>query len=761
MFVKMRSLLTHSSLTFLVLLLYIHYVISGCSNKGKLGEKPKDLLDLVASQTGYETWIEVVEEGVLTNRIKENYYKDLNEVHVSMFKNWQQTFIDYYPSENVAFVSFQTCKTMTKEKVLRKLYDNFLEDDILLSLFDKQLSAIGMLISLRDNYQARVKKDVDVNTFYYCKEDSQLMEIEVDYNLATNYPVQSRVTITGADKKVRTIRFNFVYFRPITEPHQVSTFPYDKMCKGKLSIKPEEFPSFPGFQKISSNQKYYMELEASMSIRQPSTDLDKVFIDRAKISFNENTLSVQMSSNLSETAEIKVIYNSEYQLKYTINENGKCDLETFNYNSYYDDKVFEHPIKWPFPSVDWPYKFNLLDSRLWFESNENVQYFGQTFINSKKVDIYVRDINSFFSSRKAARAVYFFEVNNQKQRIPLKISLTSFTSNNLQDYSDYNNYFIDLNIVYYTQNPVDNWDAFDVSTCFTESNQYSWFQISFTDSLPNIASLLKADVQIEESFREQLHDYLKIPLIRIPTIRSAFYGSKLFISGKVLERPATSMLYRTTDNYKIKNANQVYFVDSDEECAQLCLNEGRICEFSYCGDLKCELSVNTTLEVIEDDNCKYYYQFVGAMQKPYTIKANKLIALIKEKIKGLFIEVNKKRLFAYDVYRISGPDDVVYDRDDDDDEEQDEDDADSSSSLQLEYKLVNERHKIMDVNALKKIALTRKECLEECENSVNCKSISYCKNSHKECILSGLSETQLKDDNMVFSDLCDIYSRKH
>lgn len=737
---------------FCLVLLFVS-VEGACPGKGTLGNRPKDLLNLVPSQTGYESWIEVAENTVLKTRMHETYFKDREEGHVSTFKDWIKTDVDYYYHSDEVFVRTRSCTvsslTAKKGNVIRSLLPELAKDE-LYDLFGLPLGPVSLLLSLASREDGRYTTGDEYSTFSYCKDGSY--EIEVNYDLKTDLPVFMTIGLGTSNSPESVIQINFLRFQPRTDKQSYTTYPYDD-CDRLKPTDPETFPTFPAFRISGNDFKFYLELEASISLQNVDNGS---FVDRARVSFVENTLSVE-TRNISsrDRTLVKSVYDRHTGTTYTITETGECQqIESIPIQP--ESKLFVHPLSWPYLGYAKKYSFNLLDPELWsvFVKRE-VQYYGQTMLEGKLVDIYARTLSGFFRWYLGARAIYFFEVTSSKERVPKKIVIKSLPSRFGHQHGDF---LIDLNIVHYTEKNYDN-HAFDVSACFPDAREYQYFQVSFSDSLNNILSLLKADVEIEDSFRQQLHSYLKVPEIRVPTIKTTFYGNRLYISGKLLGPPRFDLRFNKIFNMRVENGDSVNYVDSPEECAQICLDEGKNCDFSYCNNLKCEVVYKTKNkwgETAEDENCNFYYasnDIADDFNPLAFTSTNKLISYMKKNVKGLFIEVDKKPMFADDVYPVSGPDDIGrYD--------QDGEWAINTDPLQVEYKLVMERHKIMDIRAVIPVGLTRKECLEECENDENCHSVSYCSNTEKECKLSSLMGSELTKENTKFSDFCNTYSRE-
>jgi len=210
-------------------------------------------------------------------------------------------------------------------------------------------------------------------------------------------------------------------------------------------------------------------------------------------------------------------------------------------------------------------------------------------------------------------------------------------------------------------------------------------------------------------------------------------------------------------NSILTKANKVYYLNSVQDCGEICGESDRKCSFTYCSDMRClihdsdeQYTINPTLE-----DC-HTYAFDPENQiasKFHRMSAKKLVKHINEHVRKLFVEVGKNRIFADDVYLISGPDDIG--------RSDDFDNQDVAGDLENEYKLAQSNRKIFNIDARRPVGLSYIQCLQECEDNADCHSLSYCsgdKDHDNECLISELFGSQLDDRETRVNEKCNIYT---
>lgn len=727
---------------FFLVICLTKYSFAECPKSGTQKNSP-DVLNLISSQTGYESWAEIISEGGLVALVKETYYEDNEKVEITVIKNGKETKIFHFISTGEIFmVSQEPCLTLpfddkSKKMILENIYPaRSLATELLVPLFGKIVSPAGLLIALNTRKDGIFLEEKEEDKFYFCEDKYNVMVSFV----AGNQPSYMTLELPNRINQMTRIRVNYVLYQPRSEKSEFLTYPYQYNCARLPTVDQPKFPEFPPFMPHKGDDyQYYMELEATYTKIINGREDSKSVVDRTRVALTEDNIGFEILDLDSKLQ--RFVFDQNFKISYSI----KDDLDWCS-GAKLDAARYGSELRWPKFKVN----FNLLRYELWEPSESSkINYFGQKMFNNKLVDIFVREISSFYSFFKPAKAIYYFEVSNNRKKAPELIHISPLTTD-----ANVDQYLIELSIINFEERIGDNYDLLDVSPCYQNSHEYSWVQVSFTDSPDKMQRWYHRDIEIIDSFRKHLHSYLEIPVIRVPEIQINFYGAELYITMKLLERPDYSYTFTEVKKYRLSTYDSVLYTESSEECGQICLESEQKCDFSYCSDMKCLVQAAKDMEypeVVFDANCTTYMVRSGRkINKFYEMSNSKLVLHINKLLGGLFVELDKDRLFAEEAYLVNGPEDTG----------KTNQDNDRVHTINNEYKLVKKNKKIRDSNAINALGLSYKECLQECEDNDECNSIAYCSGGQDQCIQSNYHDKDLFGSRTQVDENCNIFTSK-
>lgn len=727
-----------------------------CPTDGEAGVKLPDVTSFLPSQTGYEAWAEIVVDGQLAQRINEEFHDEPGEGHVrsERVSNDFKVEYHYYYQTNECFLitSSSRCHSTTidesaKAEAIAEIYGS--EDQFgITRVFGKQIGPVGIITGLMNNDKGRFYPTPDepnVRKWVFCEPDEY--HIAIFFHMKSNNPAYIQVTHPKNDK-IMTI--SFVSFIPKTTSSPVTSLPIGFGCSRQTTQKLPDFPQFAGYSpRISEPDfQFYAELVSAYSHLRDD-DQKFAMTEYARVSFAENTVVLEKTESTGDSH--KILTNLDTHVSYSIDkEKSECHMIKIQRNL---PPIMMFGMLWPDSE-----SFNLLHAHLWVPNDFcKPTYFGQTISGAKTMDVYECIIDDFFNDHRVehiqAVVTYYFPAGDRIDRSPSKIVIRGYQQ------TAYRNIRIDLNIIEYSEHPVDNIESFDISQCYQDNSGYVWFQIAFPDTLKQVLSFVGRTLQVEDSFREQLHSWLQIPRIRVPDVRISFMGPTMYISVKLLERLDYQLTQKVLPNSILAEPTKIFYLNSLQECGQICDDRDSKCSFSYCSDMRCfiyesdedyKIQVNSTT-----DDCQTfaYDPEDSRVVRYHKMPSRKVVKHINEHVKKLFIEVGKKRIFADDVYLISGPDDIG--------RSDDYNNLDIAGDLENEYQLAQSNRKIFNIDARRPVGLSYIQCLQECENNEDCHSLSYCSadNNHdNECLISQLYGSQLNDKETRVNEKCNIYT---
>lgn len=724
-------------LRFLILVFLFTNCACECPKVGE-SANPPDILNLISSQTGYTSWIEFVHEGVIIARFEETYYEDIEKVELtSLIDDKSYKFYFFYGKNNEVYYVDKSnqCQTLSSDpisgetatqSIIRIVFNKLYNYGDLGQLFGKIISPVGLLIALSKRQDGQLKVFNDIQQYHFCKDNQYKIVAAFGKE---NLPQYATIELTSQTKSTINLRMNYILFKPRSERSELITYPYEYGCQRLIDSQEIKFPEFAGFSHSKDEDlTFYMELEANI------LNQNQIKREKARIVYSENVTAIEKVNYRNQIS--RIVYDLNTRVKYLIESNNCSSLK------YY----LGEKIEWPIHET----KFNLLYHLMWQPENlTKISYYGQKMINNKKVNIFGRILDRFFDYRKSARIIYFFEVKDDDDKTiqaPILVKIDRII-NKVVDKS----FSIDLNVIYVDSKIADNYHLLDISNCYLD--RYNWLQISFTDSMDKMLQLYGRDVEIIDSFRTQLHSYIKLPEIRTPQIITSFYGNSLYITIKLLESPRMELIRTNIGNFVLQTYDYLNYRDSAVDCAAICPHD-RECDFSYCSDGKCLIACPSKDRVVlANDSCVTYLSKRDYVKYNllYQMANSKVLVTINQQIRELFVELDKERLFADEAYFVKSGEDVG---------KVNEENSHPISIMENEYELNVIKKKIIDSDALRPIGLTYNQCIMECDDNNDCNSVSYCSGGENECLLSGIQRSDLNDKNTLFDENCNIFSRK-
>lgn len=719
--------------------------------------RPKSLSKIVPHETGYEATIEIVIDGQFFTKVHEEYSTDTQEGHLKVFsvEKGEDLEFHYYLSTKELFIikRHSKCSTIVlnstnKHIGLGAVFDGKLDID-LSSYLGEQLGFVGLAIGLISDDQAEYVESSEIpHLRKWLIHNHHQVEIQIASYEASSFPAS--IAIFDSVKKSK-VSINFLSFFARKTKNLITNYPYGKACQRIANIEMPKFPQFAGFSSefSKSDFKFSVEMSASYSIESDGNDQQSVVLDQIRLNYAEKVFSIEFPSVDSSNKKVVDLNND---ILYQIDPKTRSCTQTKRPHSSKSEGNLIG-VKWPIDT----YEFNLLNSNLWTKDGYcKPSYFGQTLLLGRKMDIFECKVRYFFNLdwtwEDEAVVTYFFDADDKiknNNRAPMKVIIHLLKN---QPSTGNGNVKIEINVIEYSENLIDDIEAFDLSACYDSDRKYSWVQFAFVDTFDKYSSMVGRGIEIENSFRQKLYSELEIPRIRVPEVRILFQNSIVFISVKILERPDYQFSHSIHSDSVIVNHDQVFYLNSIEDCADLCSGTEPGCDFSYCSDMKCVLftlgrDVQWPQMNFKTPECKTY----STRNKKDLMSVRRLIKHMYDNRGKMFIQTGKTHIFCDNVYQISSPTDTS--------SYQSSFDYDSIIALENEYGLTHANRKIIDSNALKPIKLSFIQCLDECENSDDCHSVSYCPSSgENECTISSKHGLELhNDDKIVFREGCDVF----
>ncbi|XP_074603977.1 uncharacterized protein LOC141857383 [Brevipalpus obovatus] len=667
----------------------------------------KSLSKIIPHETGYETTIEIVIDGQLFAKVQEQYSTHSQEGHVKVFRvdEGKNAEFHYYLSTEELFIIKHGSKCST----------------IVLNSTNKHTG----LHAVMDG-----KLNINLSSFL---TSEQLGFVGLAIGLISDDQGE--------------------YVESSETPHLRKWLIYDQN-QVEIKVTLYEISSYPA----KSDFKFFAEMSASYSTETNGNLDQSMVLDQIRLNYAEKVFSIEFPG---VDSSIKQIVDLNNDILYHIDSRTRTCTQTKKPHSSKSEGNLIG-IKWPADT----HEFNLLNSNLWTKDGYcKPNYFGQAMLYGRKVNIFECKICYFFNLdwtwEDEAVVTYFFDTDDKSNnQAPVKVIIQLLKN---QQSRGNGKTKIEIDVIEYSENPFDDIEAFDLSACYDSDRKYSWIQFSFIDSFDRFTSMVGRGIEIEKSFRHNLHSQLKIPRIRVPEVRVILENSIVFVSVKILERPDYEFSHTIHPNSMIVNHDQVFYLNSIEDCADLCSGTEPGCDFSYCTDTRCALftlgrDVQWPQMNFSTTECKTYSarnKINPADTKFQLMSVRRLIKHMHDNRGKMSIQAGKTLIFCDNVYQINSPTDIS--------SNQNSLDYDSIISLEIEFALTHANRKMIDSAAFKPIKLTFVQCLEECENSDDCHSVSYCSSSNQnECSVSSKHGSELRDDDTIaFREGCDVFEKKY
>ncbi|XP_015781907.2 uncharacterized protein LOC107359839 [Tetranychus urticae] len=379
-------------------------------------------------------------------------------------------------------------------------------------------------------------------------------------------------------------------------------------------------------------------------------------------------------------------------------------------------------------------------------------FIGEITLGPLRVEEY--RVKDFFSYSVAAIIDYYY-IQNNSDSVPSKVIFTKDRSDHYYKYPNTPTQ-VEVTIINYQDSNIDYEDSFDVSGCYEEPGNFTWFQLLFSNPL-----LREVNMQaIKESTEEYLTSF--IPITRIGEIHTQEVDSNIYVTVKLYDRVHFIKGYTASLKQTITNPSNIVVRKKVEDCEQICSATERCFSFSYCSNYDCSIYQSTAWDLGSaetKDGCTYFkrprYQFdlIPLNNKNYLTAMSHVLQQIRNKASSGDFSLHN-RLVAEDLFIVSGPE-VIGDI-------SQELHTSGSNFLKADDfpMLYTNRH--FNKAQFKIEKSTLQNCFMACLNDDDCNTLSYCINQNNECILSGETPSSLKDafeDKTSHADGCNIYQK--
>ncbi|XP_015782401.1 uncharacterized protein LOC107360291 [Tetranychus urticae] len=407
--------------------------------------------------------------------------------------------------------------------------------------------------------------------------------------------------------------------------------------------------------------------------------------------------------------------------------------------------------RWPSPHQD--LRFNLLYYLVMKPPQDHAPIFiGELPLGPFRVEEY--RATNFFSNDVDAIIDYYY-TKNASNSIPSKVIFTQDRSDD--DYGFYHSPpQVEVTIIDYEDSHIDYEDRFDVSGCYEEPGNFTWFQLLFSNPWTSNYNMQ----EIKESTEEYLTSF--IPITRIGSIHTQEVDSNIYVTVKLYDRVHFIKAYTRFDQSKILDPSNIVKRSKVEDCEQLCNSNANCFSFSYCTDYDCLIFTEKNHDNVEterNDDCQFYFRSSTVDATPL-IEANYLSTIpyvlqqIRNKVSAGEFRLASVDLSAEDLFIVNGPEEIG-------DISQELHTSGSSPLRAEDFPMINtDRH--FNEAQFKIEKSTLQDCFKACLNDDDCNTLSYCIDQNKECILSGETSSSLKDaleDKTSHADGCNIYQK--
>ncbi|XP_015794185.1 uncharacterized protein LOC107370735 [Tetranychus urticae] len=381
-------------------------------------------------------------------------------------------------------------------------------------------------------------------------------------------------------------------------------------------------------------------------------------------------------------------------------------------------------------------------------------FIGEIPLGPFRVEEY-RSTN-FFNDYVDAIIDYYYTLNTSDY-IPSKVIFTQDRSDDYYDRVDAPPQ-VEVTLINYQDSNIDYEDRFDVSGCYEQPGNFTWFQLLFSNPYTSEYNL--------EQIKDETEEYLAsfIPITRIGEIHAQQADYNIYVTVKLYDRVHFIEAYRRFFNRKIMNPSNIVKRFKVEDCEQLCSSTQNCFHFSYCSDYDCSIFVQTNLyyenaDTAHKEDCKSYSRdskvdVTPLVRTNYLSTIPHVLQQIRNKVSAGEFRLDSIGLSAEDLFVVSGPEEI----------------GGISQELHLrgsrplrtdDFPMIN-TNRLFNEAQFKMEKSTLQDCFMACLNDDDCNTLSYCIDQNKECILSGETSSSLKDaldDKTSHADGCNIYQK--
>ncbi|XP_025016010.1 uncharacterized protein LOC112538567 [Tetranychus urticae] len=763
----MENVLNFSfSLCFLYLINSVFCDDFKCPERGKVGElKVPNVLSLIDKQTGYRCSVEVINP--TRNNLVHDYYDVENKVGYIDLEATIQDKMNrryyYHSTDEKLAVRKDTCTRLdlTQNEKIESVKDWFEPSDIVASseMFKDfiHLGPTALMIyanSISDKASfigSELIEGRSVNHWFYCTNPNGPyidfyfdVKTSLPYRFSLYYPEWIETQEVISINETRTIKkqvdseskyvYNFYMFKPLVISSDDSIpYPLGYGCarKGTPSLYP-----LPDFSQV---EQFTLDMEAIITYS--DTDLIK---STARVTKRGKTISYEIKEKIGTVRSIELPLPLG---RFEVDERtGRCRYLTSDYLS--DVTLI---TRWPFHE---DHGFNLL----YYLVMKPPAGYTTTFIGNIPLGPFRVEewkASNFFSDKVDAIVDYYY-TQNTSNSVPSKVI---FTKDRSDYYYDFPNtpIQVEVTIIDYEEGSFDYEDRFDVSGCYEEPGNFTWFQLLFSNP-----SLSEFDMP---SFKNGMGIYLSqfIPITRIGEIHAQQVDSNFYVTVKLHDRIHYIDAYRPMNQYTIINPANIFKRMKVEDCEALCSATEKCFSFTYCSNYDCLVDKQTHFgSAIYDakDDCITYsraqdqFDLIPLVNENYLSTMSHVLQQMRDKISSGEFSIGGEGLSAEDLFIVSGPEELG-------DISQELHTSGSRPLRADDFPMIQtDRH--FNEAQFKMEKSTLQDCFMACLNDDYCNTLSYCINENKECILSGETPSSLKDaheDKISHADGCNIYQK--
>ncbi|XP_076320141.1 uncharacterized protein LOC143230449 isoform X2 [Tachypleus tridentatus] len=740
-----------------------------------------DIFEVAVSKLGYQVTVEINENEKKESFFTEEYYDIFNKRgRLDILKNGTRMLYAYYEETDELFniVGNGPCKVTpitSTENLFDKYWTDREMDRVLLG--PSAMFRHGYL-DYKENKELVVYmgkesspgvRDMTANRWRQCLDNNQ---IQIDYYFLDstwenylgdkNLPVPLRIVIKSKDIERQ---FEFLKFIPFIEnPSNVFQIPTGLGCERLAQ----------GLKKPVDLSKSNLLLNAELIYVPKEEETNKAY----SYSINFKVIYSRDSEHLvhtynkwerSSTAEavpvrssLKDVYGFKDRTLYTINMDYKnCSISR---PSSYKPKLYL------------PFKRELLlTNPNILISNDGFYYMGESEERNIPVSVFEKKVKMFPLGPNILSAfvvITRYYTSNEvsygsdrvETQVPIRVTLRAYDDlKKPKSISNISSFcfcqltdLITINVAYFSTEPHDMENNFDVSSCFVDNSMSRWFQISFPLKAYDVLKSLPIVAAIKQNFLQQAKSTADISPLRIPKVMVDFTTKEMFITALLLERPPYFLDFDLVISKGLREPSATFGITTSEDCAKACLESFVEClGFAYCGATCYFTSKEYSEDITYDDNdCDFYKRLIKEEDATPTmdVVASRLSGSVRRgefyfTIRTADDETTYKALEFYDKLA-SGINGF---------EQRPSGSIDSKFTV---YKYTTKFYKDEsdDLKGLGRV--TFETCKRACIDLPLCESLSYCK-INGECLLSTKHGSVISDKHLAKDTQCVILTRNY